>query len=60
MVKCWMDDPVDRPTFTEIIKHIENMLEQTSGYFQLSDFMAKAVTDMEAQDNNHYEHDSTA
>ena len=61
-----MDDPVDRPTFTEIVTKIEHMLEQISGYLQLSDFMAKAcvpsieVTDVDAQENYHYEHDSTA
>ena len=66
MVKCWMDDPVDRPTFTEIVKNMEHMLENISGYLQLSDLMAKACvpsikeTDMEAQENSHYEHDSTA
>ena len=54
MARCWMDDPVDRPTFTEIVTNIEHMLEQISGYVQLSDFMAKAcapsieVTNMEA------------
>ena len=42
MVKCWMDDPVDRPTFTEIVKNIDHMLAQNSGYLHLVDFMVKA------------------
>ena len=55
MVKCWMDDPVDRPTFTEIVKNIDHMLAQNSGYLHLVDFMPKAcepsieVTDMEGK-----------
>ena len=57
---------MDRPAFTEIVSTIEHMLERVSGYLQFSDFMAKAcvpsieVTDTEAQENNHHEHDSAA
>ena len=46
---------MDRPTFTEIVKNIDHMLAQISGYLQLVDFMPKAcepsieVTDMEGK-----------
>ncbi|XP_071963433.1 uncharacterized protein [Antedon mediterranea] len=36
MLSCWHDRPDDRPTFTEIRYHLEDMLEQDTPYVDVS------------------------
>ena len=34
---CWNTDPEKRPRFTEITCHIDEMMEEISGYVQIDD-----------------------
>ena len=36
MLSCWSLDPSDRPTFQNLAKSLEALLERESGYLKLS------------------------
>jgi fibroblast growth factor receptor 1 len=35
MCHCWEFSPLDRPSFSDIVRHIEHLLEKQSDYIQL-------------------------
>ncbi|KAM9435384.1 vascular endothelial growth factor receptor 2 isoform 2-T2 [Clarias gariepinus] len=36
MLDCWMDHPKDRPTFTELVEHLGNLLQDGKDYIPLT------------------------
>lgn len=40
MKKCWESDPVERPTFSGLVKSIDERAEYLTGYVNLSELIA--------------------
>ena len=38
MFKCWHEDPVERPTFSELVSLMSHTLECLAGYMDVSTF----------------------
>jgi len=36
MLDCWKDDPVDRPTFSQLISTLEQMMTADTPYYDFS------------------------
>ena len=38
MLKCWNDDPNERPSFSSLVKFISGFAEMTAGYLDISNY----------------------
>ena len=38
MLQCWKEGPLERPTFTELVKMLGDMLQDESDYLDLSTY----------------------
>lgn len=36
MLDCWLDRPTDRPTFTELVEHLGNLLQASAQQVRLN------------------------
>jgi hypothetical protein len=49
MQNCWKASPKNRPTFTEICKSLEGLLENVSQYLQLENLEHQPINDVKKQ-----------
>ena len=38
MLKCWNSDPIERPSFSTLVKFISGFAEKTAGYLDVSNY----------------------
>ena len=38
MLKCWNSDPIERPSFSTLVKFISGFAEKTAGYLDVNNY----------------------